>query len=91
MVATVRRRHAKASAADKEPDSQSKVESPGKDGSEPKFTAREAGSYIVSMVTELRSIAIAADFRFLVYLLEMAFQEAYRLEAELGREGKSHP
>ena len=51
-----------------------------------KFTRCEAGSYIVSMITELRSMAVAADFRFLAYLLEMAFQEAYRLEAELGRE-----
>ena len=56
-----------------------------------KFTHCEAGSYIVSMIAELRSMAVAADFRFLAYLLEMAFQEAYRLEAELGREGKSHP
>ena len=91
MVATARGRHAKASAADKEPDAQSKVEPSGKDEPEPKFTAHEAGGYIVSMITELRSIAVAAEFRFLVYLLEMAFQEAYRLEAELGREGKSHP
>jgi hypothetical protein len=77
--------------ADKEAASQSQVECPGKAGSEPRFTAREAGSYIVSMITELRSIAVAADFRFLVFLLEMAFQEAYRLETELGREGKSRP
>lgn len=33
------------------------------------------------MVAELRSIAIAAEFRFLAYLLEIAFQEAYRLKS----------
>ena len=41
------------------------------------------------MVAELRSISITAEFRFLAYLLEMAFQEAYRLDEEYGREGKS--
>jgi|RhiMetdeSRZDD1v2_1073273.scaffolds.fasta_scaffold27427_3 hypothetical protein len=41
------------------------------------------------MIAELRSIAVAAEFRFLAYLLEMAFQEAYRLDADIGREGKS--
>jgi len=41
------------------------------------------------MVAELRSIAIAAEFRFLAYLLEIAFQEAYRLDEEFGREAKS--
>ena len=38
------------------------------------------------MVAELRSIAIAAEFRFLAYLLEIAFQEAYRLKNELERD-----
>jgi hypothetical protein len=41
------------------------------------------------MVAELRSIAIAAEFRFLAYLLEIAFQEAYRLEEELGHQGRN--
>lgn len=50
------------------------------------FTPREASSYIVSMTTELQKIARAADFRFLTYLLEMSFQEAFRLTAELDPE-----
>lgn len=35
------------------------------------------------MVSELRALAIASQFRFLAYILEMAFQEAYRLSEEL--------
>jgi hypothetical protein len=43
------------------------------------------------MVAELRSIAIAAEFRFLAYLLEIAFQEAYRLNELNGEQRDFKP
>ena len=52
------------------------------------FTPAEASSYVFSIIAELRSISVAAEFRFLAYLLEMAFQEAYRLDEKIGHEGK---
>jgi hypothetical protein len=88
MVAPARRRHARTTAADKEMSTQSRVE--GQEAAPPElsFTRFHASSYIVSMITELRCIAISADFRFLAYLLEIAFHEAYRLSSELEREDK---
>jgi hypothetical protein len=77
------------SAADKQPGLQSEVEPSDMQAPGVVFNPCEASSYIVSLIVELRSIAIAANFRFLAYLLEMTFQEAYRLESELGREGKA--
>jgi hypothetical protein len=77
------------SANGKQSDSQSQVEGGPARTSEPGFTPAEASSYVLSIVAELRSISIAAEFRFLAYLLEMAFQEAYRLDEKFGREGKS--
>jgi hypothetical protein len=89
MVASARRRHARTSAAGKHLGSQSEVEGCEATGSGLNFTPHDASSYVLSMIAELRSIAVAAEFRFLAYLLEMAFQEAYRLDADIGREGKS--
>lgn len=43
----------------------------------------DASTYILSMVAELRALAKASGFRFLTYLLEMAFQEAFRLTSEM--------
>jgi hypothetical protein len=37
------------------------------------------------MTTELCSLAKAANFPFLTYLLEIVFQEAYRLTSDLER------
>jgi len=86
MVASFRRRHAGVSAAGSQSRTQSEVETcePG----ELNFSPREASNYVLSMIAELRAIAIAAEFRFLAYLLEIAFQEAYRLETEFARDGK---
>lgn len=86
MVAPARRRHARTSADGKQSDSQSQVEGGEARPCELRFTPGEASSYVLSMVAELRSIAIAAEFRFLAYLLEIAFQEAYRLKGELDGE-----
>jgi hypothetical protein len=89
MVAPARRRHARTPADGKQSGSQSQVETGQARTCELRLTPGDASSYVLSMVAELRSIAIAAEFRFLAYLLEIAFQEAYRLEEEFGREGKS--
>jgi hypothetical protein len=35
------------------------------------------------MATELRALAKASNFRFLTYLLEIVFQEAFRMTSEL--------
>ena len=43
----------------------------------------DASTYILSMVAELRALAKSSGFRFLTYLLEMAFQEAFRLTSEM--------
>jgi hypothetical protein len=77
MVAPARQRQAKGKTAVPETSTQSEVEPALK------LTPHDASSYILSMVTELRALAIASQFRFLAYILEMAFQEAYRLSEEL--------
>ncbi|MEM7425632.1 MAG: hypothetical protein AAF441_06025 [Pseudomonadota bacterium] len=38
----------------------------------------EVAQYICSMMIELRTMALEHEMRFLVYLIEMAFQEAYK-------------
>jgi hypothetical protein len=77
MVAPARQRQAKSKSAASDPSSQSEVEHALS------VTPHDASSYILSMVSELRALAIASQFRFLAYILEMAFQEAYRLSEEL--------
>jgi hypothetical protein len=77
MVAPARQRQAKSKSAASDPSSQSEVELALS------VTPHDASSYILSMVSELRALAIASQFRFLAYILEMAFQEAYRLSEEL--------
>ncbi len=37
----------------------------------------ETAAYISDIVLQLRNMAISADLKFLVYFLEMAFQEAF--------------
>jgi hypothetical protein len=77
MVAPARQRQAKGKSAAPDPSTQSEVELALS------VTPGDASSYILSMVSELRALAIASQFRFLAYILEMAFQEAYRLSEEL--------
>ncbi|MEM7430238.1 MAG: hypothetical protein AAF441_29620 [Pseudomonadota bacterium] len=39
---------------------------------------REIANYLASMLVEMRKMALAHELSFLVYLIEMAFQEAYK-------------
>ena len=39
---------------------------------------REIAGYLASLLVEMRKMALAHDMSFLVYLIEMAFQEAYK-------------
>ena len=39
---------------------------------------QETASYVAALLVELRKLAVANDMRFLVYLIEMAFEEAYK-------------
>jgi hypothetical protein len=58
----------------------------GKDAAmTPHVSPLDASSYILSRTTELCSLAKAANFPFLTYLLEIVFQEAYRLTSDLER------
>jgi hypothetical protein len=56
----------------------------------PRFTPLDTSNYILSMVTELRTLAKASNFRFLTYLLEIAFQEAFRMTSELEHMHMAH-
>ena len=53
----------------------------------------ETAAYISDIVLQLRNMAKAADLKFLVYFLEMAFQEAFsqstRQEGKNPREPKA--
>ncbi len=39
---------------------------------------REIAKYLASLLVEMRKMALAHEMSFLVYLIEMAFQEAYK-------------
>jgi hypothetical protein len=84
MIGETRRRRAKSKAATLETALQSEVDSGEGDESLPAVSAQEASSYILGMSGELRRLAEASGFRFLAYLLEMVFQEAFRLSGESG-------
>jgi len=88
MIGETRRRHAKSKAVGVENSLQSEVEE-GEGGAEslPALSAEDASSYILGMSAELRRLAEASGFRFLAYLLEMVFQEAFRLSEENGTAG----
>ena len=89
MIGETRRRHAKSKAVGVENSLQSEVEE-GEGGAEslPALSAEDASSYILGMSAELRRLAEASGFRFLAYLLEMVFQEAFRLSGESGTAGR---
>jgi hypothetical protein len=87
MIGETRRRHVKSKAAAIEKGLQSEVEEA--ENAEPLSTlsAQDASSYILGMSAELQRLAEASGFRFLAYLLEMVFQEAFRLSGEAGTAG----
>jgi hypothetical protein len=87
MIGETRRRRAKSKAALCDNGLQSEVE--GDEGTVPlpALSAQDASSYILGMSAELRRLAEASGFRFLAYLLEMVFQEAFRLSGESGTAG----
>ena len=39
---------------------------------------QDTASYVAALLVEIRKLAVAQDMRFLVYLVEMAFQEAHQ-------------
>jgi hypothetical protein len=87
MIGETRRRSAKSKAATFDDGIQSEVDN-GEGGEPlPALSAQEASSYILGMSAELRKLADASGFRFLAYLLEMVFQEAFRLSGESGTAG----
>ena len=53
---------------------------------EPELSRQEAAAYIAEVALQLRNIAKKANMKFLTYLLEMVFQEAY---SESGSTGKN--
>jgi hypothetical protein len=57
------------------------------------FNSEEASSYLMSMTSEMRNIALWAKLPFLAYLLDMALQESVRLTVEGGKtpEGGESP
>lgn len=57
------------------------------------FNQDEASSYLMSMTSEMRNIALGARLSFLAYLLDMALQELVRLTVEGGKtaEGSESP
>jgi len=87
MIGETRRRSAKSKAATLDAELQSEVDN-GEGGEPlPALSAQDASSYILGMSAELRKLADAYGFRFLAYLLEMVFQEAFRLSGESGTAG----
>ena len=84
MIGETRRRSAKSKAATLDNELQSEVEEGEGDERLPALSAQDASSYILGMSAELRKLADAYGFRFLAYLLEMVFQEAFRLAGESG-------
>jgi hypothetical protein len=82
MIGHARQRNATTKPIEATERDQPKVE-PGESAGGLRLTPLETSSYVLSMVTELRVLTKAAGFGFLTYLLEMAFQEAFRLTSEL--------
>ena len=87
MIGETRRRRAKSKAVAFENAAQSEVENQESGEPLPTLSAQDASSYILGMSAELRKLADAYGFRFLAYLLEMVFQEAFRLSGESGTAG----
>jgi hypothetical protein len=85
MIAQAPRRHAGFKPIASETASQLKVEEPEAGPSQVPITPHDASSYILSMIAELRALAKASQFPFLTYILEMGFQEAFRLSGEFER------
>lgn len=83
MIGPARKRHAQMKAAAAIELTQLEVEAGATNAARLQLSPLDASSYILSMVTELRALAKAANFRFLTYLLEIAFQEAFRLTGDL--------
>jgi hypothetical protein len=88
MIGETRRRSAKSKAATLDNELQSEVDEGEGDDRLPALSAQDASSYILGMSAELRKLADAYGFRFLAYLLEMVFQEAFRLSGESGTAGR---
>jgi hypothetical protein len=82
MIEETRKRHAKRKAAAHADQLQSEVEDGDAEAPVANMTAQDASSYILGMAAELKRLADASGFRFLAYLLEMVFQEAFRLTSE---------
>jgi hypothetical protein len=82
MIAQAPRRHARFNPIASETP-QLKVEEGEGSAARVQITPRDASSYILSMIAELRALAKVSQFAFLTYLLEMGFQEAFRLTGEL--------
>lgn len=57
-------------------------------GSDGKISPQEAAHYIAEMTAEMRNIAHDAGLEFLVYLLEMAHEEAYKNNLEIARKNR---
>jgi hypothetical protein len=82
MIGHARQRHAANKSIETTESDQPKVGS-CENGAKLRLAPLETSTYVLSMVTELRVLTKAAGFAFLTYLLEMAFQEAFRLTSEL--------
>jgi hypothetical protein len=82
MTGETRRRHARSKAVGFQNELQSQVEDGENAEPLPTLSAQDTSSYILGMSAELRRLAEASRFRFLAYLLEMVFQEAFRLSGE---------
>jgi hypothetical protein len=87
MIGETRRRRAQSKAATFDNGVQSEVDREDADEPQPAMSPQDASSYILGMSGELRRLADASGFRFLAYLLEMVFQEAFRLSGESGTAG----
>jgi hypothetical protein len=88
MIAQAPRRHARTNPVAAESGTQPKVE--GRLEGSSQISAYDSTAYILSMIAELRCLAEATQLRFLAYLLEMAFQEAFRLTSELEKAQAIH-
>lgn len=83
MTGQIQKRYARTKPSGGNDLPQSEVEAADANGARPQVTPLDASSYILSMATELRALAKASNFRFLTYLLEIVFQEAFRMTSEL--------
>jgi hypothetical protein len=84
MIEETRKRHARKAAV-RQDELQSEVENGEAEAPAANMTAQDTSSYILGMAAELKRLADASGFRFLAYLLEMVFQEAFRLTSEAER------